>query len=387
MNMIYEVQTTNLRGIWAIASMRDNGEAMIVTAEQLLEMVARQASTGNRFVNTKLCKENLRITYKGHAYYISYNRATADVSSVLRRRAQIIDKNEENKPSIIIGTNIFVFMEALSVVYKYGIHNIFVSIDPNYVKSTDTAKALLIGMRKLEDSVRYIEWGKVGTVDWKNMICPSYAPDAVKRVYEGMHIDKIILVEDGSYDYYTENMTNIDFMRGKELHLFRPKESIHPEYFKAIYRIKIGDTLMQKVMSIYKREMQIISKLDKRSAVLFTSPLGTDFNSSTYVEETVKWLEDNINGTDIIVKKHPMDLAVYKSSKIRIMELNTTLPGQITDMYFNGLKVFTFPSTICFMSGKTKDMIILRFRSIKHEGYNEFFDMVKDDRDYKIKTV
>jgi hypothetical protein len=92
MNMIYEVQTTNLRGIWAIASMRDNGEAMIVTAEQLLEMVARQASTGNRFVNTKLCKENLRITYKGHAYYISYNRATADVSSVLRRRAQIIDK-------------------------------------------------------------------------------------------------------------------------------------------------------------------------------------------------------------------------------------------------------------------------------------------------------
>lgn len=278
---------------------------------------------------------------------------------------------------LVVVTNIFVFLEETSVIKQLGLarNRVYYTINPNYVKSRTTKDNLIHDINRLNLGLEYITWGRINDSTWDVMLCSSYAGDGTYDKLVNTKVKVNVLVEDGSYDYFTENVSHPDFVRGKNLFLFRPQNSVAGSIYRSVRPIKIDADIQRRIMSLYSDQLNVFNRLPNGSCILFTSPLESDFGIMDHEKQAVEFMEKNFRNQVVVLKKHPRDLSEYKSRHIDIVECSTNVPGQILDILFNGPKVFTFPSTICFMSGKVNDMLLLRMKT-HNKSYNDFYEKV-----------
>ena len=272
---------------------------------------------------------------------------------------------------LVVITNIFVFLEETSVIKQLGLarNNVYYTINPNYVKSRTTKNNLIHDINRLGLGLEYITWGKINESTWDVMLCSSYAGDGTydKLVHTRAKVN--VLVEDGSYDYFTEDVSHPDFVRGKNLFMFRPQNSAAGSIYRSVRPIKVDSDIQRRIMNLYSDQLRVFNSLPNGSSILFTSPLASDFGIMDHEKQAVEFMEKNFRGRVVIIKKHPRDLSEYKSRHLDIVECSTNVPGQILDI------LFTFPSTICFMRGKVNDMLLLRMKT-HNKSYNDFYEKV-----------
>lgn len=278
---------------------------------------------------------------------------------------------------LVVVTNIFVFLEETSVIKQLGLarNRVYYTINPNYVKSRTTKDSLIHDINRLSLGLEYITWGKINESTWDVMLCSSYAGDGTYDKLVNTRAKVNVLVEDGSYDYFTEDVSHPDFVRGKNLFMFRPQNSAAGRIYRSVRPIKVDSDIQRRIMNLYSDQLRVFNSLPNGSSILFTSPLASDFDIMNHEKQAVEFMEKNFRNQVVVLKKHPRDLSEYKSKHIKIVECSTNVPGQILDMLFSGPKIFTFPSTICFMSGKVNDMLLLRMKT-PNKNYNDFYEKV-----------
>lgn len=247
---------------------------------------------------------------------------------------------------LVVVTNIFVFIEETSVIKQLGLarSSVYYTINPNYVKSRTTKNNLIHDINRLGLGLEYITWGRINESTWDVMLCSSYAGDGTYEKLVNTRVKVNVLVEDGSI-------------------------------YRSVRPIKIDADMQRRIMSLYSDQLNVFNRLPNGSCILFTSPLESDFGIMDHEKQAVEFMEKNFRNRVVILKKHPRDLSEYKSRHLDIVECSTNVPGQILDILFNGPKVFTFPSTICFMSGKVNDMLLLRMKT-HNKSYNDFYEKV-----------
>lgn len=289
---------------------------------------------------------------------------------------------------LVVVTNIFVFLEELLVINQLFIGNesIYFTINIDYVKSREVKNKLISDIYKTGLNLEYITWGKIQDIKWDIMLCSSYLSDVTYEKLSKVKYKQNILVEDGSYDYFVTDLSHMNFLKNKILYLFRPQDCAARYVYKDIRAFKQDRRLQRLIIEVYSNQLNELKSLSLNTPILFTSPLDSDFSMKDMYKQTLKFIDYNFRGQTLIIKKHPRDLCDYNSKYVNIINCSTNIPGQILDMMFNGIKLFTFPSTICFMSGKVDKMLILKLRSINYE-YNSFFNNIKRFECFSIREI
>lgn len=283
--------------------------------------------------------------------------------------------------NLYVVTNIFIFMEELSTL---GVDNdTYFTIDSRYVKSRNVKRKLIEDVFKLVGSIKYIDYYKISNYKWNIVICSSYQHEDTYKKLLTVKCNKFILVEDGSYDYFNTTVVHPEFTRDKDLFIFKPDSSRVRQFYKSVNKLSLSNDLQNKVLALYRNELNRFSSFPKTTPIFFTSPLVEDFQVKGVEEKIVAFLEKCYSGQTVILKKHPRDLCSYKSSKVNIVECERNIPGQLLDLMFDGYKIFSFPSTICFMSNKVKSMIILRLSS-NNKRYCDYYTEVYNVYPFKV---
>lgn len=269
--------------------------------------------------------------------------------------------------------NIMIFMEECLVALPSG--NDMYTINPNYVRSEITFKNLQRDISKLYPELEYIPYERITDDKWDTVYMSSYVPDEQLSFYDSLNAGEIILVEDGLFDYVSSE-DKYDFYAEKELYLFRPSLASALANKAEIHPLEISDKVIDKFTSIYKSELTALSSIDPLTPVLFTTPLGEDFNADCSItKEILDYIQRVFAPERIVLKRHPRDHFVYESDSLDIIECPQNIPGQLLDKIFEGHKLFLFPSTVSFMCGELSDITFINVLP-GNEQYNNAFNGV-----------
>lgn len=161
------------------------------------------------------------------------------------------------------------------------------------------------------------------------------------------------------------------------------KYSTKPELMKylnyrSISRLNDMDICdIQLYKRIVNRTFELPSYIDFVDFVLFTAPLDDyEGNSLLYVEETVRYINENCHDKVVFLKKHPRDLAIYNfDSSVKVIEIEKEIPAELLLTYFDVEKyVFMWPSSFLQSAEIEKEKIeLLYFEYIAKEVYKKNF--------------
>lgn len=196
---------------------------------------------------------------------------------------------------LVVVTNIFVFLEETSVIKQLGLarNRVYYTINPNYVKSRTTKDNLIHDINRLNLELEYITWGRINDSTWDVMLCSSYAGDGTYDKLVNTRVKVNVLVEDGSYDYFTEDVSHPDFVRGKNLFMFRPQNSAAGSIYRSVRSIKIDGDIQRRIMNLYSNQLRVFNSLPNGASILFTSPLESDFGIMDHEKQAVEFMEKN----------------------------------------------------------------------------------------------
>ena len=273
--------------------------------------------------------------------------------------------------------NMMIFMEEC-FINEPSSHDYF-TINPYYVQNKNTLKALITDIQKLYPGLQYISYEKCSGSSWNSIYMSSYMQKEYIHTVTDMAHSRIILVEDGLFDYISPSEPYL-FYNDKDLYLFRP-EIASPETIRAnVKQLNFSSGITHKFSELYKESTMNLSKLDSHTTVLFTTPFSEDFNAYENLTDTIlNYLKYNLSIDQIVLKKHPRDHFTYTSDIVQITECPQNVPGQFLDEMFDGKKIFLFPSTVSFMCGELSNIIFLNVLPDNRE-YSSAFDSVMNSR-------
>ena len=284
--------------------------------------------------------------------------------------------------------NLMIFMEECFVCVPQN--NDFYTLNPYYVRNESTFNALKTDISRMFPGLKYMPFSEIGNDDWNRIYISSYAPKSLLDDLSSVMREETILVEDGLFDYVSPS-EDYTFYKGKKLFLFRPELASCSAHQSDIHTLVVSDDIIGRFNSVFEKELDKLSELDKETMVLFTTPFEEDFNSARGLSsEILEFIEKTFAPEKLILKRHPRDNFVYESSSIQIIECNQNIPGQLLDKRFDGLKVFLFPSTVSFMCGELSDIVFINVLPDNAE-YNKAFRSIVDsdlfDKQKHIKIL
>ena len=285
--------------------------------------------------------------------------------------------------NLLIVTNMFIVLQEVSVLKQLGMwkDNCLFTINPYYVKSKETYNNLLRDIRLILPNAEYADWRKLEVYNVDVAMSPSYLTQEMVLDL-GRIVDKLILVEDGNYDYFMHDEEFLFDTTEKDLYLWKPESAACAWLYKGVHGIEVDNAMLDfMLVTLYSEAVKQLTKYSM-CPILFTSPLESDFEMLDSAEQIVHYLEQNYDGT-ILIKRHPRDNADYHSAKLDFVEIERNVPGQFLDMYNKGIEIFTFPSTMCFMSANTSSMRILKLKTT-NTAYNDFYNNEQVCRDLCI---
>ena len=150
-----------------------------------------------------------------------------------------------SKQTLLIVTNIFVFCEEVSILQD--LDDTYFTINPNYVKSEKIEKILRRNIHQLFPELNFIEWQNICEISWNQVVCSSYLVNGTYETLIKLNTNCVQLVEDGSYDYFTEDVKYKEFLKDKQLWFFRPENAIVSYLYKSVNKLTISEWLMNKI--------------------------------------------------------------------------------------------------------------------------------------------
>lgn len=244
--------------------------------------------------------------------------------------------------ALIIVTNLYVLAEELSVIKNTGAGHVMAVFDEDYVSyetgcRMDDIIGQLFGIRcKTLNTVK--EHG------YEYVISPSRITPYIKSVLSSVSYSRLILAENGAYDYLERDPGYRDILSRSELWLSCPESAAAAGYYKSVCQLWVDSTVLDRIKEHYS-----LWKYTDVDPVFFTSAVEEDFNMQYYAERTMKYIEKNYSGCTVYLKKHPRDTAEYRSDVVGLREIPQELPGQIVSGYFTGTKIYGNFSTVYMM--------------------------------------
>lgn len=275
----------------------------------------------------------------------------------------------ELKKSLYVIQNIFIFLEECFV--KEPANSDYYTFNPLYVKDKKTHEKLTDYVKTLYPELHYIDFDAAAKETWECIYISSYFANKLNELNKFI-CEEMILVEDGLFDYIP-NMENYSLYNGKKVYLFKPDSASKLAKQGEVLPLYKKPEVTDKFFKLFNKEISKFNNLDKKLPILFTSPLEEDFNATAKdMQKLVTYLEDKYSGQTIILKKHPRDTFIYKSDKIKFIDCDKNVPGQIIDKMFTGEKIYLFPSTVSFMSGADAKITYINALPLNDE-YNKVF--------------
>ena len=149
----------------------------------------------------------------------------------------------------------------------------------------------------------------------------------------------------------------------------------YTEYKEMRTLYDFSKTDMVKYNAIITRIYSELSDIDfeKVNAVFLTNGL-LDFvkNDEKYVERLIHEIEGNLQENAVVlIKRHPRDDTHYQfDSKIKAIELNQQIPGEVILPYIDGKKIIMMLTTsmLLYFDGKKCEKELLYFQDVYDEN-------------------
>ena len=275
-----------------------------------------------------------------------------------------------------------IFMEECFV--RLPKENDLYTLNPYYIRNKNTFNALKTDISLLFPSLNYIPFSNIDDNRWDCIYMSSFAPNVLIDKLDSVDYKKIVLVEDGLFDYISPE-DDYTFYNNKELFLFRPQLASTSTKQARVHSFVVSEEVIDRFNSIYSKELEKLSQLDNDTMILFTTPLEEDFYANNcLISEILDFIDKTFAPKKIVLKRHPRDFFTYESSSIEIIECPKNIPGQLLDKMFDGLKVFLFPSTVSFMCGELSDIVFINVLPDNKE-YNRTFSSIVDSNLFNNK--
>lgn len=273
---------------------------------------------------------------------------------------------------LFIITNLFVFMEEVSVLQDLNLDDstLILTVNTDYntdVTQIDFSTDLICAAKKYLITVtrcafiQYVQFNDICNDHYDYIFSATHLQDHFADLLRNCDYENLVLVEDGTYDYQDEVPFHNDVVQAAlAVYLFHPeRESVRYRY-AALHGISMNveQQLLTLCYTVFPDVMQQLSTLPANTPIIFTSPLAEDFGILDHAKQLLKYLEEHYSGTSIILKKHPRDKSKYDSQNVNLIMCPSILPGQILDQMFDGLKLFEFQSTV--IDFNTKGFVIVK---------------------------
>lgn len=284
---------------------------------------------------------------------------------------------------LLLVTNIFIVLEEIyAIIQEYGLNgiNLYYYIDRDYNKTEERVNQLKEDIR-IFDLQEYEEDKDIEVLVGVSNIT-DYESDFIRKV----NPNKVILVEDGSYDYVADgSKEHSEIKKDSLLYVFRPNAVMGAKYYREVKGFEIRNSIIDKLCEYYKRQFDILNKIEEDAILLFTTPMSNDFGYESN-KETIDWVERNYPNKIVYVKKHPRDVTQYNSNKLDLRFCPNNIPGQIICQLVKGKKIFEYPSTITLMTDDDENVTILEYKKLedRNEDYKRAIENTKKQFNFNI---
>ena len=246
--------------------------------------------------------------------------------------------------NLYIIQNLNIFLEEILV--KEPEEGDFYALNPHYVKIESTASYLREKIEKFCPALSFISYSDIGKHHFQKIYISSNVEDGYVSEIEKVSAKEIILVEDGTFDY-NDSEERTEFYRGKKLYLYSAANAGKRTREAVVLPIERNMEIEERFEKLFEKEMQPIHNLDRMTPVLFTAPLLEDCDAKAEdLERAIRFLENRLGQSTLILKKHPRDCFSYHSDILHFVECSQNVPGQLLDMHFAGDKYFFSASTV-----------------------------------------
>ena len=278
---------------------------------------------------------------------------------------------------LCIVTNIFIFSEQMSVLNKLGVRQsdrINYIIDKDYNKNNERVAHLIFDIKHIFNNAVLID--KLDNINnYDYILTVSHITDYVFNILKYVKDiqSKLILVEDGGYDYTDKIDKDYPIIKREvPVYVFRPSQIENKLVYKEINTLRIDDKIIENMFKYYKNDLSNTLKNNVNSTILFTSPIDDDFGYNKSVQSIIEFMENNLGNNDVIIKRHPRDHSKYYSDKLNFTFCPNNIPGQLLCKLFTGNKLFMYPSTIAYMLEDNSQTTVIKIREL--EKLNKNYD-------------
>ena len=276
--------------------------------------------------------------------------------------------------------NVFIVWNAYSILqFMLSIDNykeFYITIDLDYNKNDDNDIRKLCEIL-LENKIikGIISSDELFENSYDTIICMAYINDYLYDILQKVDYNKLILLEEGIYNYLNPKIEEKYIKLHNEAILFvnDTKNVSNKELFKEIKRIKKDQNILEE----YINALNYNNLPDNIDIVFFTSPIDIDFEYKDYKRDVIKYLEDKYSGKRILIKNHPRDHLRYDSPLYETFYVDFGMPGQIISKKYDCEKVYAYASTVILSEDNVNNILILQLKNIKKEKYLNAFNHKK----------
>lgn len=206
--------------------------------------------------------------------------------------------------------------------------------------------------------------------EYEYVFAPSNMTKYIFEILDSIHYQKLILIEDGTYDY-TKNVVTNAYTKHAIKYVFN-KSLIKIPACQELRQVKLDKSV--NLSSVFQYELDYIHNLNiNAAAILFTAPMEADFGMK--IKNKVEDYFDKIYpGDTILIKKHPRDFGYYHFQKCKGIELPTSIFGQLLVNEIECLQYYEFPSTTIISAMNPQQLRLFQFdtkNDLYIKGYQE----------------
>ncbi|MCR5314029.1 MAG: hypothetical protein K6E54_10415, partial [Bacteroidaceae bacterium] len=222
------------------------------------------------------------------------------------------------KANLYLVQNLMIFMEECFL--SLPSHQDYYTLNPFYIKEDIRMEALKKEIYKIFPDMEYIPYDNCSKYEFDTIYMSSYMPIQHQKTVESMNYNKIVLVEDGLFDY-VNNSNTYDFYKGKELYVFRPGLCSKEAGKSNVHLLELKKDVVNIFEDLYRKELDSFKNYPVNTPILFTTPLSEDFGADAEISEKILDLLSAKYGINtLIVKKHPRDHFDYVKKNFNIIE-------------------------------------------------------------------